>query len=412
MFQNNYYLKDSCANASNTQTIPNVEIKTESQFESGEVAYLLNGSTNAGTWKQTVNSDAYPNFTGNSVYGGYICGSGNSNFVYQNNNTYLLDEPHSNHDFNSNGTCTYCGATVDITPNTDGVYEITNLGQLQWFANQVNGGNTSFKAKLMADIDVSSIPTFGIGTSEHPYAGTFNGNGHTLTISLRSSTQYLPLFPYVNGATIQNLMVDGIIACSAKYAASFVGSAKGNVTIENCISSVTIKSTLVGDGTHAGFVGVAESGGTLTITNCAFIGAIKGSDTTSCGGFIGFAENGVALTDNRLWIDAGQSKFVSVKLTGKEPSDYMTETTIGQITITNHSSQSVTAELAFSPESGLGVTGGTFSGEGVSNNKVTIGSAATENKAVSAEVTFMPNGVLDSSKTAETKIGSITITLS
>lgn len=45
-----------------------VEAKTEEQFSSGEVAWLLNGSSSTGVWKQTIGSDDSPNFSGLKVY--------------------------------------------------------------------------------------------------------------------------------------------------------------------------------------------------------------------------------------------------------------------------------------------------------------------------------------------------------
>ncbi len=82
-----------------------------------------------------------------------------------------------------------------------------------------------------------------------------------------------------------------------------------------------------------------------------------------------------------------------------------------EITITNHSSQSVKATLNFAPTSGLGVTGGTFSGNGVSNNEVTIGVGNSTTGAVVQTIKFVPTGELNSSNTTETNIGKITITL-
>lgn len=43
-------------------------LKTETEFKSGEVTWLLNGSTSEGVWKQTLEENDYPNFTGLVVY--------------------------------------------------------------------------------------------------------------------------------------------------------------------------------------------------------------------------------------------------------------------------------------------------------------------------------------------------------
>ena len=44
------------------------EAKAEAQFVSGEIAYLLNGSSSDGVWKQTIGTDEYSNFAGLTVY--------------------------------------------------------------------------------------------------------------------------------------------------------------------------------------------------------------------------------------------------------------------------------------------------------------------------------------------------------
>ena len=59
---NCYYLSDSSSSAGGGIS------KMETEFKSGEVTWLLNGSTSEGVWKQTLGEDDYPNFTGLVVY--------------------------------------------------------------------------------------------------------------------------------------------------------------------------------------------------------------------------------------------------------------------------------------------------------------------------------------------------------
>ena len=85
-YSNNYYLTSSENTSLSTLTG-----KTAEQFASGEVAYLLNGSSSEDTvaYKQTLGSDAYPNFTGEIVYCGYEnCLSTEKTYA----NTALYDE--------------------------------------------------------------------------------------------------------------------------------------------------------------------------------------------------------------------------------------------------------------------------------------------------------------------------------
>lgn len=99
----------------------------------------------------------------------------------------------------------------------------------------------------------------------------------------------------------------------------------------------------------------------------------------------------------------------------KKEASWSVDTTNGNlITITNHSSKAVTANLSYAPETGNTVSG-TFTWKNNTNaTTVKVGSAADENAAVTETVTFMPSGTLnqtDNNKTTYEKIGSITVTL-
>ncbi len=175
---------------------------------------------------------------------------------------------------------------------SNGYYQIGTAQDLVDFASLVNSGTTSANAILTADIDISGYSDM-IGTSGYPYAGTFNGAGHTVTINYNTSTQRTALFSYVSGATIKNLTTAGSITTSEYSAAGIVGRVVGtSVSLESCISSVDIISTMDGDGTHGGLVGVSVY--PTYINNCAFIGSITGASTYSCGGLVGYIRDTAA----------------------------------------------------------------------------------------------------------------------
>ncbi|MBO4811279.1 MAG: hypothetical protein J5552_06905 [Prevotella sp.] len=167
---------------------------------------------------------------------------------------------------------------------------INNKTDWDNFVGAVNGHGNTFENKvvrLAADIDgVTSM--VGTSLSSYKFKGTFDGNGHTLTLNLQANGDYCAPFRYVDGATIKNLHTAGTVnAGTYKFGSGLVGESRGTVTIQNCRSSVTINSSVDGDGTHGGFVGV-ENSGSVTLTNCLFDGTISGSATTSCGGFMGW----------------------------------------------------------------------------------------------------------------------------
>ena len=74
-------------------------------------------------------------------------------------------------------------------------YQITCAAELIWLRDAVNAGEASTCAELRQDVEYVDEVWTSIGTSEHPYTGTFNGNGHTIRVWLHGWGQ--ALFGYV-----------------------------------------------------------------------------------------------------------------------------------------------------------------------------------------------------------------------
>lgn len=146
-------------------------------------------------------------------------------------------------------------------------------------------------------LDDNITVTAMAGASNHDFKGIFDGNGHTLTVNYETTVDNVAPFVYVEGGTIKNLHVDGTIKTSAKYAAGLIAQQYNNVNIDNCRVSVIISSNVNGDGTHAGFV-AANNNTTLNITGCIFDGKFLGVNTNSCGGFVGWRNANVNITDS------------------------------------------------------------------------------------------------------------------
>ena len=90
-------------------TLTSVEGKSTDQFESGEVTYLLNGSSSENvTWYQTLETDAYPVFDSEhgTVYSVFKCNG--TTQVYRNVNE---NEPHTDED-SIDSVCDVCGTTL------------------------------------------------------------------------------------------------------------------------------------------------------------------------------------------------------------------------------------------------------------------------------------------------------------
>ncbi len=110
----------------------------------------------------------------------------------------------------------------------DGRFVIRNLDDWNTFVDKFNNGNeTSLNAVL--DNDIEGV-TQMVGTSQKSYSGTFDGNGHTITVNFTATGNYTAPFRYIKYATIKNLKVNGTINTRYKYAAGFVGQSVGKGT--------------------------------------------------------------------------------------------------------------------------------------------------------------------------------------
>ena len=195
----------------------------------------------------------------------------------------------------------------DFSGNGDGTeYTINTAAGWDKFCdlldNNDNGYFTGKTVKLGNSIGTAENPVTHMHSNYRQFTGTFDGKGHTLTVGYNSSYYDVAPFRKVgDGCVIENLIVEGTITAGQRYAAGIVGEQYGAVTIRNCRSSVTIQSTVSGDGTHGGLVGLINDGegNSLTIEGCVFDGKIVSTGstaTTRCGGFVGYKSNNGSLT--------------------------------------------------------------------------------------------------------------------
>lgn len=185
----------------------------------------------------------------------------------------------------------------------DGRFIIRSREDWQAFAQLVNEGqNTTLDAVMYADVNLGTLQDM-VGTLTSPYKGTFDGNGHTLTVNYvsddqgtyssgRETPKTAPFAHVGANATIKNLRTAGTILAKRQFASGLVGWVlSGNnektVSIQSCQSSVIINSTVDGDGSHGGFISVVD-GGPVLFENCMFDGSIIGPQTHSSGGFVGY----------------------------------------------------------------------------------------------------------------------------
>ena len=180
--------------------------------------------------------------------------------------------------------------------DAQGRYLLNTEEDFAAFAALVNNGQTGLNAIMQHDIDISAVTAMIGYNSERPYKGTFDGNGHTLTVGYNTTEQFTAPIRYAAGATIKNLCVAGKLTSKGKFVAGIVGTcSSGTNTISNCRVSATIDSSISGDATNGGFVGTNGSGSTLNITDCLFDGRFTGSNCYANGGFVGWNDGNTNL---------------------------------------------------------------------------------------------------------------------
>lgn len=139
---------------------------------------------------------------------------------------------------------------------------------------------TVSSAKEFAEMDASgSYKLTADITVTEPYAndfsGTFDGDGHTVTLDITASTANVGLFKTLSGgAVVKNVITAGSISGKVNNVGGIAGTADGNVTIENCKNTASIKG---GKGA-GGILGYSEPGsGFVTISSCANMGSVSGT---------------------------------------------------------------------------------------------------------------------------------------
>lgn len=220
---------------------------------------------------------------------------------------------------NNNGFCTVCGEYETPTLN-NGFYEINNGGKLFWFASYVNGDPThveeatskhlNINARLTSDISLHNPKNSGAtewtpigetsGTGTNAFAGTFDGQGHTISdlsiTTLPSGAVRTGLFGTTYGGVVKDFTIKGSITLSAgnKGDNSGIGGAIGATKYGTAVSGVTsyvnISNTSANALVHVG--GVVGELYSSTAKQCLYFGSINLQNASdSIGGVVGYINN-------------------------------------------------------------------------------------------------------------------------
>ena len=220
------------------------------------------------------------------------------------------EKPALGHNYNEDGYCDRCKHYVAVKPSEqNGVYLIAKPYHLAWFRDYVNGtivdegeaaGTThsSASAMLTADINLKNychaaedgkelLSWIPIGNYDKRWKGNMDGQGHTIShLYIKTAQNYVGLFGYTDGATIQDLIfdnvkVENVSGTNTLYTGILAGYACGDSPSHIKGIKTTNNCALIGQRITGGIVGEAR----INLENCENHSSVKG--TSDVGGIAG-----------------------------------------------------------------------------------------------------------------------------
>lgn len=193
-------------------------------------------------------------------------------------------------------TLTYAGAGWDGTSKTapkteNGVYQIGTAAELAWFADAVNNGQTTISGKLTANINLNGKTWTAIGTSSNKFAGTLDGDSHTVSGLVTTGL----VGELAEGGVVENLRVNCAIVSTSSLLGGVANSSAG--TIRNCMVSGSITFSSGGYNGASAIGGIAgRTTGNGVISGCVSRAVVKDAYDNSTygtsaplGGIAGYA---------------------------------------------------------------------------------------------------------------------------
>ena len=375
------------------------------------------------TTPPTLGANAFDgNATGRKIYvpynsiEQYYAANNWSNYLltpydFENNKAYEIEQNPITYDWYTNAT--------------DGVYYISTPEELVAFSKLTNGDTEALAAvgaessinfggkviNLVADINLNNHCSVlaGSWTPIKSFAGTFNGNNHTISNLFIKSTENAGLFASVGRATIKNLTVQGEITCTSAKDVGGIAAEARSTLFENCISKVNISTSTTNMGTCVGgicgwsndakFIACQSTGnvhdkieewewynyvggivghnanGTIFIACCKLSGSVKELNSQSYS-----AVGGILGIYNSSSYPIIRSCYTSISVGGREP---------GHITNTagyRHSSANI-ADCYYSGSNYKGIGTNRYGGSDYSYD---LGTAKSTD--IAAEIVIMNNG--------------------
>ena len=351
----NKILIENAFNNNNHNHVYTGNMADSSQFASGAVLTALHsysdGEIDGSVWGQNVGTDPYPTLNANYKNPGFKISKATFHTNNQNDSTFTVNYVEGLGKFIPNPkeglwifkgwyeSKTFDGSKVNPIQSTDkgnkeyyadwikvsapeldnDCYAISNVGELYGFASIVSGTFDGIEkdvracGKLTNDIVFYDNLLNKDGTLAKKasdlitwvpvklFSGTLDGQGYSI------KGMYVD-YGYVNGgglfvnlegdslgaAVVKNLGIENSFIDGGERVGSIAGITKGTVIIENCYNASTIFGAY---GPTGGFIGLANNGSDITITNSFNVGRINDNSKGSrSGGLIGWLNSGAKAT--------------------------------------------------------------------------------------------------------------------
>ena len=306
--KNCYYL-NACGNEQGEKI-------TEEQLKNGEVAYKLQNGRDTQVWGQELGKDDEPRLTdivtkyiykvgfvykgkekasryanrGKAIFGGMPTAQDILGTLYDPAKNYTLIFENG---FNT-VTDVYKDRTVAVSILANNNFDIATKDDWKEFSELVSDGHSNLDAKMTADVDLDRNIVL-VGTDIKKYSGTFDGQGHTLTVNWNRTSYSIAPFGGVNGATIKNLHVKGQITASGGNLSGLILFADGGKT---SVSGCVIDMDLKGSSDVSGMIYKVYGGAQVTITDCVVKGALNSTSTGQIAGFVNYQDYNSSCTLN------------------------------------------------------------------------------------------------------------------
>lgn len=282
-----------------------VTITTKDSLKLGAICYELNNDQSKITWTQEIGKDEYPLpapfGSGKQVYAsqptdchGHVAEG--AKVTYSNTAGSATCDKHSVDKF---GVCVNCGYfDYSLMPRDDKEHKfLLSSAKDFWLAEGQNriARGTFYDMKMEADVTLEADSAL-IFNNDNWYAGTFDGQGHALTLNITQAPSETSLFPRLQG-TVKNLSMHGSIDGASNYYASVASTTQASTAqILNVYSDINITTSKAGDATNGGLV--SRTSTKATITNCIYNGKLVGTNgTTNCAGLVGWCTSTAYLTN-------------------------------------------------------------------------------------------------------------------